>query len=181
MKRVLFVLTAFLVFVLPALPQGNDESEEVPVSMLTMKKGNIPPAVIKAAENIFKGSTQTKFGVFPNEFKNYGWEANKNYNEPIDHYEVILKTSNGAEADAVFESTGELIRYKLTDKNAALPEPVLKAIGKTEYKDWKMTGDTEIIKSSQKKVVDHYVVRFEKDSKKKTVYYTMSGDVVSNK
>ena len=181
MKKWLLLFSALLVTAFPALAQGEEQTEEIPTEMLILKKGNIPPAVIKAAEDLFKGSTQLKWGVFPNEFKNYGWVKDKDYNEPIDHYEIYLKTSNGGDAYAVFEPTGELIRYRLMEKNAALPQPVLNAIAKSEYKDWKISGDTELIKSQQKKVVDHYAVKLAKGNQKKTVYYSMTGDVLTNK
>jgi hypothetical protein len=179
MKKLMFSLMFFLVAYFPIFAQGV--SEEVPVESLTLKKGNLPPAVIKAADELFKGSTQIKWGVFPYELKDYGWVVNKDYNDPIDHYEINLKTTKGADIYAVFESTGELIRYRMIDKNTALPQSIQNAIAKTEYKDWKITGDTEIITSNQKKVAEHYTVRLEKGNQKKTLYYTLKGEGLTNK
>ncbi len=183
MKKLLFLLLASLVSGFPLLAQAQDqgESENMPTEMLILKKGNIPPAVLKAADELFKGNTQIKWGVFPYELKDYGWEVNKDYNEPIDHYEIYLKTSNGGDAYAVFEPNGELIKYRLKDKNMALPEPILNAISKSAYKDWKVGGDTEIVKSSQKKVAEHFVVTLVKGNQKKKVYYSMNGNELVNK
>jgi len=179
MKKLIFSLMFFLAAFFPVLAQ--QVSEEVPEESLTLKKGNIPPAIIKAAQDLFQGSTQIKWGVFPYELKDYGWVVNKDYNEPIDHYEIYLKTKNGSDVFAVFESTGELIRYRLIDKNAVLPAPVLKAISKTEYKDWKIVGDTEKVTSKQKNVTEHYIVRLEKGGQRKTLYYTLKGEGFTNK
>jgi hypothetical protein len=179
MKKLLFSLMVALAAFYPVFSQ--QVTEEVPEESLTLKKGNIPPAVVKAAQDLFQGSTQIKWGVFPYELKDYGWVVNKNYNEPIDHYEIYLKTKNGGDVFAVLESTGELIRYRMIDKNASLPSPILKAIAKTGYKDWKIAGDTEKVTSSQKKVDDHYIVRLEKGGQKKTLYYTLKGEEVTNR
>jgi len=179
MKKLLFSLMFFMAAYFPIFAQGV--SEEVPVENLTLKKGNIPPAVIKAADELFKGSTQIKWGAFPYELKDYGWVVNKDYNEPIDHYEINLKSSTGADIFAVFESTGELIRYRMVEKNSPIPQSIQKAIAKTEYKDWKIIGDTESVTSNQKKVVDHYIVKLEKGNQKKTLYYTLKGEGLTNK
>ena len=143
MKKLYVTVMLFIVLMFPMLAQVIDmQSESTPVESLTLKKGNIPPAVIKTADELFKGNTQINWGVFPYELKDYGWEINKNYDQPIDHYEIHLRTVDGSNVWAVFESTGELISYRLTAKDMALPASVKAAIAKTEYKDWKMTGNT---------------------------------------
>jgi hypothetical protein len=180
MKKSVFLSVLFLVTIFPLVAQ-EEESEETPVEYLTLKRGNIPPAVIKAAEELFKGDTQISYGVFPYQLKDYGWVKDENYNEPIDHYEIHLHTSNGAEVYAVFESTGELIRYRQSLKNASLPVAINNAIAKTEYKDWKLIEDTELIKSSQKKVTDHYSLKLVKGNNKKTLYFNADGTLLNNK
>lgn len=176
MKKLVVFFMFFLTAIFPVLAQ-----DEVQVESLTLKKGNIPPAVIKAADEMFKGSTQIKWGSFPFELKDYGWEVNSDYNEPIDHYEIFMKAADGSDVYAVFESTGELIRYRSINKNAALPSAILKAIEKSEYKDWKIAGDTEKIRDNQKKIVEHYAVKLEKGGQKKTLYYTLDGNLLTNK
>lgn len=180
MKKSLFSLIFFLVAFFPLVAQES-MNEEVPEGSLTLKKGNIPPAVLKSAEEIFKEHTQVKWGVFPYELKDYGWVVNKDYNEPIDHYEVFMKTKDGTDVDAVFESTGELIRYKTVNKNAAVPLAIMNAIAKSPYKDWKVVKGVEKITNNQKKVVEHYTVKVEKGNQKKNLYYTLNGDLLTNK
>jgi hypothetical protein len=180
MKKSLFLLLGFLALTFPILAQ-EVVSEEVPAEQLTLKKGNIPAPVAKAAEQLFEGSTQIAWGAFPYELKNYGWAVNKEYNEPIDHYEIQFKGKDGSDIYAVFESTGELISDRIVHKNAPVPAAIMKSIENSEYKNWKITGDVELIKNTQKKVVEHYAVKLTNGNKKKTLYFTTKGDVLTNK
>ena len=179
MRKSLFLLAFFLVTLLPLTAQ--QVSESVQLENLSLKKGNVPAAVIKSAEELFKGNTQISWGVFPYELKDYGWTKNGDYNEPIDHYEIHMHSADGAEVYAIFESTGELIRSRISRKDIALPPAITNAIAKSEYKDWKIIEDTELIKSSQKKVTDHYSVKLEKGNERKTLYFDLQGDVLVNK
>lgn len=175
MKKLTFFFAAFLVSLVPLLAQEM-VSEEVLIESLTLKKGNIPPSIIKAAEQLFKGSTQVAWGVFPYELKGYGWAVNKEYNEPIDHYEIHMLNKDGSDVFAVFESTGELISCKTIKKNSTPPKAILDAIAAGAYKDWKIVGDEMIIKNTQKKTVEHFVVKLEKGTQKKTLYFTSKGE-----
>lgn len=179
MKKLLLFLMSFSVLIFPLIAQ--QDSEEVPEEVLTLKRGNIPPAVLKSADELFKGATQIKWGVFPNELKSYGWVKNKDYNDPIDHYEICMLASNGSSVDAVFESTGELIRSRTVTKNVPPPSTIMKAIESGPYKGWTIAKDTEVIKDYQKKIAEHYVVNLQKGNQKKTLYYTINGDVLTNK
>jgi len=182
MKKSLFLITLFLAFMYPVMAQvAQDLTESIPEESLTLKKGNIPPQIIAAAEKLFQGSTQIAWGVFPYELKDYGWVVDKNYNDPINHYEIHLKATDGSDVMAVFESTGELISYRLVKKDAVLPAAITAALAKGPYKDWKISGDVMLIKKSQKKVVDHYAVNVINGNQKKTLYFSMLGDVLTNK
>ncbi len=180
LNQAVISLIFFLVASFPAFAQ-DPMTEEVPVESLTLKKGNIPPDVLKAAEEIFKGDKQVEWGAFPYELKNYGWVVDQDYNQPIDHYEIHMKTNDGKDVFAVFESNGDLIRYRTIDKNAAVPVQILRAIAKTEYKDWKVLGGTEIVTNKQKKVVEHYDVKVQKGNETRHLYYTIKGERLINK
>jgi len=180
MKKFQFLVLALMVSSIPILAQDLAK-EEVPVENLTLKKGNIPPQIIQAAEKLFEGDQQVAWGVFPYELKDYGWVVNTEYNEPIDHYELQIKGKDGSDIFAVFESTGELIRYRVTNKNAAIPQPILNAIAKGDYKDWKIVGDAMLIRNNQKKVIEHYAIKLEKGNIKKTLYFTTKGENLAAK
>jgi hypothetical protein len=180
MKKSLFLLFGFLVLSFPILAQEL-VSEEMPEEYLILKKGNIPAPVIKTAEQLFAGNNQVAWGVFPYELKNYGWVANREYNEPIDHYEIQFKGKDGSDIYAVFESTGELICSRITHKNTPVPAAIMKSIENSEYKDWKIADDVMLIKNTQKKVIEHYAVKLTKGNMKKTLYFTTKGDVLPGK
>ncbi|MCX6260784.1 MAG: hypothetical protein NTY95_08100 [Bacteroidia bacterium] len=177
MKKSLFLLLGFMVLTFPILAQL---SEEGPAEFLTLKKGNIPLPVLKAADQLFQGNTQVAWGVFPYEFKKYGWVVNKDYNEPIDHYQIRFKAKDGSDIDAVFESTGELISSRIINKHAPVPPAILKAIENGEYKDWKIVSDVMKIKNSQKNTVEHYAVKLSKGNMTKNLYFTIKGEALTN-
>ena len=179
MKRSLIFIAVLLGFTFPIIAQVITEEE--PIESLLLKKGNIPDPVLKAAEQLFEGHTQVAWGSFPYELKDYGWQVNKDYNEPIDHYEIHFKSKDGSNIFAVFESTGELIKCKIINKNAVIPKAIMLAVMNGEYKDWKIIGDVMQIKSNQKKVDEHYAVKVEKDKMKKTLYYNPKGELLSVK
>ncbi len=177
MKKSLFFLLGFLALSFPIFAQEM-VSEDVAAEFLILKKGNIPPKVLEAAELLYKGSTQIAWGVFPYELKNYGWVVDKEFNGPIDHYEIQFKGKDGSDIFAVFESTGELISSRIINKNAPVPPPVLKSIESSQYKDWKIVGDVARVTKEQKKVVEHYAVKLNKGNMNKTLYFTMKGDII---
>ena len=176
MKK-LILLLGFVVLAFPVLAQM---SEDTPQDFLILKKGNIPTQVQIAAEKLFQGDTQVAWGTFPYELKNYGWVVNNDYNEPIDHYEVEFKATNGSDIYAVFESTGELISTKIINKNAPVPPAIMKAISDGKYKDWQVVGDVLQIKNTQKKVVEHYAVTLKKGDMTKHLYFTVKGEELPN-
>ncbi len=180
MKNRFYFLIVLLACAFPVLAQP-EPTEEQPEEMLFLKRGNMPAEVIKAADSLFKGETQVGWGIFPYELKKYGWVVDKDYNEPIDHYEINITTKNGGQVLAVFESTGQLVSYRAIERNRTLPKPVQVAIAKSPYKDWNISKDLETITSNQKKTIQHFVVHLEKDGKKKTLYYTMNGQELLNK
>jgi hypothetical protein len=179
MKRSLVFIAVLLGLTFPIIAQAL--SGEEPIESLVLKKGNIPAPILKAADQLFEGHTQIAWGSFPYELKDYGWQVNNDYNEPIDHYEIQFKAKDGSEVFAVFESTGELIKCKIINKNAAIPKAIMLNVMKGEYKDWKVVGDVMQIKSTQKKVDEHYAVKIEKDKMQKTLYYNTKGELLSIK
>jgi hypothetical protein len=179
MKRSLILIMVLSGFIFPVRAQ-MDPSEE-PIETLTLKKGNIPAPVQKAAEQLFQGNTQVAWGSFPYELKDYGWLVNKDFNDPIDHYEIRFKAKDGSDIWAVFESTGELIKCKVINREAPIPVKIRTSLSAGEYKNWKIVGDVMQIKSTQKKVDEHYAVKLEKDNMKKILYYSPDGKLLTMK
>ncbi|MGB8490605.1 MAG: hypothetical protein WCE64_06060 [Bacteroidales bacterium] len=181
MKKMV-VLVSFLGGALfPAAAQSTDMmTEEVPVETITLKKGDIPPDVIKTADEIFKEKADVKWTAFPFKLKKYGWEVDQNNSVPVDMYEVFFKTTNGVDTYAVFDSSGNLERYRTIDKDASLPIPILKAVTREGYKDWKVQSGTEIVTDLKNNIEEHYTVRLHKGNQKKILYFTKEGKRVMN-
>ncbi len=183
MKRslieLLIVVMALLGLTLPVIAQ--DVTEEDPVESLELKKGDIPSPVQKAAEKLFEGDTQIAWGSFPYELKNYGWYVNPDYKGPVDYYEIKFKAKDGSNVFAVFESTGKLIRCKIINKDAPVPQNIVAALENGEYKGWKIVGDVMLIKSNRKNIDEHYAVKVEKGGKEKTLFFAPEGKLLSAK
>jgi hypothetical protein len=180
MKKSLFFILAFLAFAFPIMAQEM-VTEEVPEENLTLKKANLPAAVVTAADKLFEGSTQIAWGTFPYQLKDYGWVVDKDYKGPIDRYEIRLTTKDGSVVNAVFESNGELVSYNLIRKNSPVPDAILVSLEKDQYKGWKIVGDVMRITNNQKKIVDHYAVKLQNGNMKKTIYFTVKGEELINK
>jgi hypothetical protein len=176
MKKNFLVVSLFLVFTLPILAQVEVGGEQIPSESLTLRKGNIPAPVIKAAQKLFEGSTQVAWGVFPYELKNYGWVVDNEYNEPIDHYEIKMVAKDGSDIYAVFESTGELNYCKIVNKKAPVPKEIVAQIEKEGYKDWKIVGDVLKVTNNEKKITEHYAVKVAKGNQTQTLYFTTRGE-----
>jgi hypothetical protein len=181
MKKLAFVLLGILSFMIPSFAQGLDLVEEVPVAREELKKADIPNAVVTTVARDFKDYVPAKFSAFPFDFQKYGWVVNTKVPGNPDQYEVNLVTSDGSYMDAVYSSTGDLIRYRKIIKNEALPFTVTQSIAKSDYKDWTIVGDKELISSNMKDVVDHYIVRLKKGNQTRHVYIDQKGVFLSNK
>ena len=180
MKTTLFVLMTMLMFAFPALAQ-NDESEEVPMQILVLKKGTIPEPVLNTAEKLYSENIQVKWGSLPDQLKNEGWVVEKDSRQPIDRYEMLFKSKTGASVDAVFASTGDLISYREVNKSAALPFDIVKEIQKTPYGKWNILKDSEVVTDKQNSVVEHFKVKLENGKQKKTLNFTREGSLLLNK
>lgn len=178
MKKLIYLLLAFVVYSFPILAQNPEaESVEVPVESLNLKMGNIPQQIVKAADGLFEGSTQVAWGNFPYEFKNYGWTVYPNESGvPINRYEIKLKAKDGSDIYAVFSPKGDLIRYKVINKNAVPPRFVINSLENEGYKDWKIVGDVMLIRDNLSKVKEQYSVRIKKGDMTKTLVFDTQGE-----
>ncbi len=172
MKKILVMISSILVLSAPVMAQTMDlEESSVPVESLTLKKGDIPPQIIIAAQKLFEGDTQVAWGKFPYELKDYGWNVDKNAKEPITRYEIKMEAKDGSSVYAVFEPNGDLVRSKIVNNNAAVPKDIAEQIKTGEYKDWHIIGDVMLIKNNPKEIVDHYAVTIAKGNQTKTLYF----------
>lgn len=181
MKKMVVLVSFLVVALFPAAAQSSDKlTEEVPIETITLKKGDIPPEVLKTANEIFSEKTDVKWTAFPYKLKTYGWEVDQTNAVPVNMYEVYFKTSNGIDTYAIFNSSGNLERYRTIDKDASLPIQVLNAITREGYKDWTVQPGTEIVRDVRNNIEEHYTVRLYKGNQKKILYFTKEGKRVKN-
>jgi hypothetical protein len=181
MKRLLITFGFMLAGFFPLLAQDKEVAEVTPIEKAEVKKADVPLAVTKAATTDFKDYIPTKFSTVGFKLMPYGWSANTDIKEDLDHYELHLTANNGSYLDALYSPDGNLERYKKVIKNEVVPKAIMESIATSEYKDWKLTADQEIITGDPREVKDHYIIKLKNGAKTKTLFFTDKGVILTNK
>jgi hypothetical protein len=150
------------------------ESEAIPVESLVLKKDQVPPAIIDAVKSDFQHGEAFSWGKFPYALKKYAWVVdNDASNVKPEFYEVYIKASDGSDIYAVYTPDGTIKESKTIRKNAPLPRTVDQALAKSQYKDWTVVGDKELIKyyNSKNNVEEHVKVTVEKNNVKRNISF----------
>lgn len=177
MKKLIISLIACTGFLFPLLAQvdhDQSENEIVPVESLTLKKEQIPAAVVKAVNTDFTSEQAFRYGKFPYVLEKHGWIVAKSQpNVKPDFYEVNIKAHDGSDIYAVYSPDGTIIESRTIRKNAALPPSVLKALENSRYKGWNVASDKEIIKyfNSRNNIEEHFRITVEKNNVKRTISF----------
>jgi hypothetical protein len=187
MKKLLVSVLAFFGLLFPLLAQVDHDynvNDRVPLVNATITKEQVPAEVLKAATRQFDLDNPASWSKFPYALKEYGWVYDVGASDiKLDHYEVSLKNKEGHDLWAVYTADGQLIESREASKDVAMPSNVQLALAKSEYKDWKVVGDKEIIRYYHDKdnssVEQHFRVTVEKDNVKRTISFNFQGN--SNK
>ena len=177
MKKFFFLLLASAGFTFPLFAQVDhiiDESEAMPVESLILKKDQVPPAIVNAVNSDFRNGGAFEWGKFPFVLEKYAWVVDKDAgNAKPDFYEVFIKAHDGSDIYAVYTPDGTIKESRTIRKNAALPLSVTESLAKSQYKDWTVVGDKEIIKyfNTKSDVEEHVKVTVEKNSIKKNLSF----------
>jgi hypothetical protein len=172
----LFALAGFLFPLLAQVDHDYNPNDRVPVVNTTITKEQVPAAVLKSVNNQFDKNNPVTWSKFPFALKEYGWvydvgAADLNLN----HYEVTMKTPTGAELWAVYSADGDLIETREVSKNVPLPRIAQEELAKSQYKDWKVVGDKEIIRyyhdHDKTSAEQHLRVTVEKDGVKRSISF----------
>jgi len=83
----------------------------------------------------------------PYALKEYGWVYDVGAsNIKLDRYEVTIKNKEGNDLWAVYTAKGELVESREASVNVPVPANIMQELLKSQYKDWKIVGDKEIIR-----------------------------------
>ncbi len=70
---------------------------------------------------------------------------------------------------------GELVESRELANNVAMPANIQEALAKSQYKDWKVVGDKELIRfyhdNDTKSVEQHFRLTVEKDGVKRSISF----------
>ncbi|MEZ4933215.1 MAG: hypothetical protein R2788_13975 [Saprospiraceae bacterium] len=146
-----------------------------------LKKEEVPEEVVTAVTEDFEdGIIVTEYRAIPIEVVEEGWyirEDKLDQNKKYDSYEVMLSGKN-IEGRAVYDANGKLVSAVEKIKDAPLPRPVQKSLGK-DYPGWAPSKDHEMItmnKEGQKKV--YYKMKVTKGNEQEWITYNADGNLV---
>ena len=187
MKKLLISILALSGFMFPLLAQVDhdfSQNDRIPLINAKITKEQVPAAVIKAAETRFDMSDKGTWSKFPYALKEYGWVYDVGASDiKLDRYEVNMTTKDGHDLWAVYTAKGELVESREASSNIAMPANVIDALSKSQYKDWKVVGDKEIIRfyhdHDNSSVEQHFRVTVQKDNVKRSISFNFQGATAS--
>jgi len=187
MKKLLISILALSGFMFPLLAQVDhdfSQNDRIPIINAKITKEQVPAAVIKAAETRFDMSDKGTWSKFPYALKEYGWVYDVGASDiKLDRYEVSMTTKDGHDLWAVYTAKGELVESREASSNIAMPANVIDALSKSQYKDWKVVGDKEIIRfyhdHDNSSVEQHFRVTVQKDNVKRSISFNFQGTTAS--
>jgi hypothetical protein len=183
MKKLLFTWLALIGFMLPSLAQISHDynvNDREPLVNATITKDKVPAAVLKAVATDFDRNNPLSWSPFPYALKEYGWVYDVGASDvKLDRYEVTMKTDKGDDLWAVYTNKGELVQTREMSTNVPIPASVMDEFSKSQYKDWKIVGNREIIRfyhdHSKNTVEQHFRITVEKDNVKRSISFNWQG------
>jgi hypothetical protein len=185
MKKFLISILVFSGFLLPLLAQIDHDfnlNDRVPVVNAIITKDQVPAAVIKAAQTELDLSNPATWSRFPYALKEYGWVYDVGASDiKLNRYEVQMKNKQGHDLWAVYSADGELIESREASKDVAMPAHVMLELSKSQYKDWTVVGDKEIIRyyhdhNNNANVEQHFRLTVQKDNVKRSISFNFQGN-----
>lgn len=184
MKKTLLTLTMVAAFTLSSFAQVDHDynlNDRVPIVSATISKDNVPDAVLQAVSKQFDQNNPVTWSKFPYALKEYGWVYDVGSSDiPLERFEVTMKTTEGRDLWAVYSAKGELIESREVARDIAIPQSVQQALSKSQYKDWTVVGNKEIIRYYHdhdiKTAEQHFRVTVEKDNVKRSISFNFPGN-----
>jgi len=185
MKKLLFSFLALMAFVLPFQAQVSHDynaGDLEPVVTAKIAKDQVPAAILNAVNVQFEKNNSLTWSKFPYALKEYGWVYDvgaENLN--LDRYEVTMKTGKGNDMWAVYTIKGELVETREMSTNISIPPSVMENFLKSQYKDWNIIGNKEIIRFyhdhnlNKSNVEQHFRITVEKNGVKRSISFNLQG------
>lgn len=183
--KILFLIAIVLVaFMLPMKAQGDqtyDLTENVPNGAVKISKPNELKSIDQAINAKFDKNNPATWSAFPHTLKEYGWLYDfGNSEHPTSQYEVIFKSRQGEVMDGTYNVEGDLIKSTEVSKNIPIPGYIMDALFQSQYKDWQIVGDKEVVKfynTSDKSVANQdFMLKVEKDNKIKKLTFNYEAE-----
>jgi len=183
MKKFLFSVLALLGLIFPLMAQVDHDfnnNDRDPLINSTITKDQVPAAILKAAQTKFDLNNSATWSKFPYALKEYGWVYDVGAsNIKLDRYEVTIKNKEGNDLWAVYTVKGELVESREASVNVPVPANIMQELLKSQYKDWKIVGDKEIIRfyhdHNNSSVEQHFRLTVEKDNVKRSISFNYQG------
>ncbi len=185
MKNLLIVFMALMGFTFPSLAQVSHDfnpNDREPGTLMVLPKDKVPQAVLTAFSTQFNLNDPLTWSRFPYALKEYGWVYDEGAaNLQLDRYIVKMKANDGTTLEAVYSLTGDLIESREVSTDTNIPPSVMAAFKNSQYKDWIIVGNREIIKyyhdHNSSSVEQHFRITVEKDGVKRAISFNYQGDV----
>lgn len=183
MKKLLITCLALISFVSLSQAQVSHDynaGDMEPAVTAKIAKDQIPAAVVNAVNIQFDKNNPTSWSKFPYALKEYGWVYDVGAeNVNLDRYEVTMKTDRGNDLWAVYTNKGELVETREMSSNIAIPPAVMEKFSKSQYKDWKIIGNKEIIRfyhdHDKNQAEQHFRITVEKNGVQKSISFNWQG------
>ncbi len=178
------ILAYFLIGFMAVISFGQGKTSELKDKKpLRLEKTNVPMEVTETfvrehpapAYDYWYG-----YPAFENEYDWYGYNPYRySYDNP--EYYIVEFSEKDVPHKAIYSKTGAKIstHKKL---NTVLPKGITSAIGKSEYKTWKLLKDKEeIFKDEDADEMKVYKVEVEKGKEKHILFYLADGKLLKDK
>ncbi len=179
MKSKFFLTVFFGVVVAPLIAQVDHDynvNDREPLASVTLKKDQIPAAVIASVNKKFNKYDKLTWSRFPYALKEYGWVYDVGAQDIVlDRYEVQMKTTTGDDLWALYDSNGDLVETNEISRNVLIPEDIRVKLANSQYKDWRIVGNKEIVRyyhnHDDASVEQHLRITVEKDNVKRSISF----------
>jgi len=175
MKKLIVVIILFV-----ALQNAwAQDSESLVIKKI--EKRTVPAAVIASVEKQYpEGIVELWEAIPAKAFESYYVVSKTNdmsLGEKPEYFQVTMKGTH-SKTYAVYDEKGNLIHSREIIKDTELPEAIRTTIV-TDYPDWKITGDKEIIREGRV-INDTYKIEITKNKEKRTLIMDEKGQVLKD-